>query len=98
MLYRTIGAAKHEALARSGHAKSTRRPSPMKGIILALVAGLLIGSFTPLLDKARIGDLGLGPYAVGAIFAFGVSYSSFVFNIFFMTLPVEGEPVDFGNY
>jgi glucose uptake protein len=96
--YRIMGVARHEALARAGRAKSTRRPSPLKGIVLALFAGLLIGGFTPLLDKGRQGDLGLGPYAVGFIFAFGVFFSSFVFDIFFMNLPVEGEPVEFGGY
>ena len=98
VIYRMIGVAEHEELARAGRAKSTRRPSPMKGIILAVVAGLLIGSFGPLLDKARLPDVGLGPYALAAVFAFGVFFSSFVFNIFFMNLPVEGEPADFGWY
>jgi glucose uptake protein len=98
VIYRMMSVVKHEALARSGHAKSTRRPSPVKGIILALAAGILIGSFSGLLDKARLGDLGLGPYALSTVFAVGVFISSFVFNIFFMNLPVEGEPVDFGAY
>ena len=96
--YRMMGVARHEALARAGQAKSTRRPRPLKGIVLALAAGLLIGGFTPLLDKARQGDLGLGPYAIGFIFAFGVFFSSFVYDIFFMNLPVEGDPVEFGGY
>ncbi len=98
VLYRMRAVAEHEVLARSGHAKSTRRPSAIKGIILALVAGMLIGSFAPMLDKARMGDLGLGPYALSTVFAFGVFFSSLVFNIFFMNLPVEGEPVDLGAY
>ena len=96
--YRMMGVARHEALARAGQAKSTRRPRPLKGIVLALAAGLLIGGFTPLLDKARQGDLGLGPYSIGFIFAFGVFFSSFVYDIFFMNLPVEGDPVEFGGY
>jgi glucose uptake protein len=96
--YRIMGVAKHEALARAGQAKSTRRPSPVKGIILALVAGLFLAAFTPLVEKAREGDLGLGPYALGFIFAVGVFLSSFVFDIFFINLPVEGEPVEFGWY
>jgi glucose uptake protein len=96
--YRIIGVAKHEALARAGRAKSTRRPSPVKGIILALVAGLLIGGCLPLLEKAREGDLGLGPYGLGFVFAFGVFLSSFVYDIFFMNLPVEGDPLEFGSY
>jgi glucose uptake protein len=96
--YQIVGVARHEALARAGKAKSTRRPNPLKGIVLALMAGLLIGGFTPLVEKARQGDLGLGPYALGFIFAFGVFFSSFVFDIFFMNLPVEGEPAEFGWY
>jgi glucose uptake protein len=50
------------------------------------------------MEKARSGDLGLGPYAMGAIFALGVFFSSCVFDIFFMNLPVEGEPVEFSAY
>jgi glucose uptake protein len=96
--YRIMGVAQHEALARAGKAKSTRRPSPWKGIVLALAAGLLIGAFTPLVEKARQGDIGLGPYALGFLFACGVFLSSFVFDIFFMNLPVEGAPVEFGWY
>jgi len=96
--YRIIGVAQHEALARAGLAKSTRRPSPLKGIILALAAGLLIGAFVPLVDKARTGDLGLGPYAAGALFAFGVFGSSFVYDLFLMNLPVDGEPVEITSY
>jgi glucose uptake protein len=98
VLYRMMGVAQHEALARAGRAKSTRRPSPVKGIILSVVAGLLIACCAPLLDKARLPDVGLGPYALAAIFALGVFLSSLVFNIFLMNLPVEGEPLDFGSY
>ena len=96
--YRIMGVAQHEALARAGLAKSTRRPSPLKGIILAVVAGLLIGAFVPLVEKARAGDLGLGPYAAGALFAFGVFASSFVYDIFMMNLAIEGEAVEFMAY
>ncbi|MCX6631799.1 MAG: hypothetical protein NTW28_29675 [Candidatus Solibacter sp.] len=96
--YRIMGVAQHEALARAGRAKSTRRPSPLKGILLALMAGLLIGGCIPLVEKARQGDLGLGPYAVGLVFAVAVFLSSFVFDNFFMNLPVEGAPLEFGGY
>jgi glucose uptake protein len=98
MSYRIIGVAKHEAQARAGLAKSTRRPSPWKGIILAVAAGMLIGAFSPLVERAREGDLGLGPYSLGALFAFGVFISSFIYDIFLMNLPVEGEPVEVTSY
>ena len=86
--------ARHEELARAGQPKHV----VLEKIVLALVAGVFIGASIPLAEKARQGDLGLGPYAVGFIFAFGVFFSSFVFDIFFMNLPVEGEPVEFGAY
>jgi glucose uptake protein len=92
--YRLVAILRHEELARAGKAKSARRPTSMKGIILALVSGLLMGSFIPLVNRAKEGDLGLGPYAVAAVFAMGVFISSLVFNVFFMNLPVEGEPVE----
>lgn len=98
MAYRINAVQKHEQQARAGLAKSTRRPNPVKGIIVALVGGILMGSIGGMVQKAREGDLGMGPYATAAMFAFGVFFSSLVFNIFFMNLPVEGEPVDFTAY
>ena len=44
------------------------------------------------------GENGLGPYAIGVVFALGVFFSTFVFNLFFMNLPVEGEPLEFLDY
>jgi glucose uptake protein len=94
LAHRFHAVLRHEELARAGKAASTRRPSSIKGIVLALVSGLLIGSFFPLVDKAREGDAGLGPYAVAVVFAAGVFFSTFVFNVFLMNLPVEGEPLE----
>jgi len=57
-----------------------------------------MGSFSPLLDRARAGEVGMGPYAIATMFALGVFFTTPVFNVFFMNLPVEGDPVDFANY
>jgi len=94
LAYRFHAVLMHEELARAGKAASTRRPTSIKGIVLALVSGVLIGSFFPLVDKAREGDIGLGPYAIAAVFSVGVLLSTFVFNVFLMNLPVEGEPLE----
>jgi glucose uptake protein len=94
LAYRFHSVLRHEALARAGKAASTRRPSSIKGIVLALVSGLLLGSFFPLVDKARESEIGLGPYAVAAVFSVGVLLSTFVFNMFLMNLPVDGEPLE----
>jgi len=96
--HRLLAVQRHEVLARAGKASSTRRPAPLKGIVLSAVSGLMMGSFMPLLESARQGDLGLGPYAMGAIFALGVFISTFVYDVFFITFPVEGEPVEISSY
>jgi glucose uptake protein len=69
-----------------------------KGILLSLLSGLLMGSFYPLVEVSKTGDLGLGPYSVAVFFGVGVFLSTFIFNIYFMNLPVEGEPVALYQY
>jgi glucose uptake protein len=97
-IYRFINEIRHEASARAGKAKSTKRPAAVKGIVLSMLSGLLLSGFYPLLSWAGMGEAGLGPYSVCAIFAIGVFASTVVYNLFFMNLPVEGEPVDFLEY
>lgn len=96
--HKFISDIRHEELAKAGRAKSTRRPAAAKGIVLALVSGVLMGLFYPIVQKGTEGDLGLGPYSIAVVFALGVFFSTLVYNLFFMNLPIEGEPVDFFNY
>jgi glucose uptake protein len=70
----------------------------IKGLIIALVAGILMGLFYPLVEMSHASDYGLGPYSVVFFFSIGVFISTFVYNLYFMNLPVEGEPVTFGQY
>jgi glucose uptake protein len=78
--------------------KGAGKASPWKGIGLSLAAGVLMGLFYPLVEMSKQGDLGLGPYAAAFCFAVGVLLSTPVFNLFFMNLPVEGDPVGFRDY
>jgi glucose uptake protein len=87
--------------ARAVHRPGSRQggtPSPIKGIALSLAAGLLMGLFYPLVEMSKRGDLGLGPYAAAFCFAVGILLSTPIFNLFFMNLPVEGDPVSFKQY
>ncbi len=93
-----LSVMRHEALARTGKAKSTRRPWSMKGVVLAIVSGLVFGAYLPLVDKARESEIGLGPFSLAVLFMLGVFFSTFVFSIFFVNLPVEGEPAEIGDY
>ncbi len=70
----------------------------LKGVLLSLVSGILMGTFYPLVEMSKASDIGLGPYTVGVFFGIGVFLSTFVFNLYFMNLPVEGEPVGLTDY
>lgn len=93
-----------DAMAYRAHAASLpwdasrRSGGGAKGILISLVSGLLMGSFYPLVEMGKAGELGLGPYAIAVVFAAGVFGSTFIFNIYFMNLPVEGEPIEFKDY
>jgi glucose uptake protein len=96
--YRTYTAELMRVLLEAGRIKSKNATISSRGIVLGVAGGLLLGSFAPLLQLAREGENGLGPYSSGFMLAVGVLFSTFVFNLFFMNLPVKGEPVDLGEY
>src|SRR5689334_4099612 len=98
------GAIVTDALAYRAHSKGSQRksaPASAKGILLSLVAGLLMGSFYPLVEMAKGGGVdnaGLGPYAVAFLFAVGVFLSTFIFNLYFLNLPVQGQSLSMFDY
>jgi glucose uptake protein len=103
--YRAIAMQLAEIRAQSGKTKTTRKKVSLKGVFLSLASGVLMGSFYPLVVMAKssewggtAGENGMGPYAIGVVFALGVFLSTFVFNLFFMNLPIEGEPLEFRDY
>jgi glucose uptake protein len=77
--------------------KYSRRPSFMKAPVLAVVGGLILTGLYPLRDIAREGETGLGPYGLVLLMSVGMLVSCFVFVLFFMNLPVEGEPLEVGD-
>jgi glucose uptake protein len=83
-----IAFRRHES--ETGHAA---RNVSIKGIVISLISGVLMGSFYPLVQMSTESEIGLGPYAVAVLFAVGVVVSTPVFNLYFMNLPVKGEPV-----
>ncbi len=105
LAYKGMELIRAEVYAKSGKAKSTRKKVSLKGVFLSLASGVLMGSFYPLVVMAKssewggtAGENGLGPYAIGFVFALGIFFSTFVFNLFFMNLPVQGEPLEFPDY
>ena len=85
--------------AASGRAR--KGSTSTKGIVLSLVSGVLMGSFYPLVEMSKGSGVdadGLGPYTVAVFFAIGVFVSTFVYNLYFLNLPVEGEPLSMFAY
>jgi glucose uptake protein len=98
LAYRSYALQRSRQAAREGKARQVRKSMSTKGIVVSLVAGVLMGSFFPLLQNAMGGEIGLGPYAVAFVFSLGVFFSTFVFNLVFMNLPIQGSPVEIGDY
>jgi glucose uptake protein len=53
-----------------------------------------MGFFYPMVEKAKEGEFGLGPYSVAVIFAVAIVGTTLVYNMYFMNLPVKGDPVN----
>ena len=100
-----------DALAYTAHAKPASPPpaargrskssASSKGILLSLISGVLMGSFYPLVEMSKGGGIdaaGLGPYAVAFLFSLGVFFSTFIYNLYFLNLPVQGEPLSMFAY
>jgi glucose uptake protein len=75
--------------------ESTAKAATTRGIVLSLVAGLLMGSFYPLVARAMAGTDGAdgpGPYAIAMFFAAGVLVSTAPANLLLMAKPLDGKP------
>jgi glucose uptake protein len=84
--------------ARSKPGQKARSAGAIKGLVLSVAGGLLMTAIYPLLTGARVGDVGLGPYSTIFLFGAGTFLSTFVFSLFFMNLPVAGEPLEIMDY
>jgi glucose uptake protein len=77
---------------------------PTKGLVLAIVAGLLMGLFYkyvansmfPVFTEPLPGKL--SPYTAVFVFTLGILASNFLFNILLMKKPLEGPALHFRDY
>lgn len=77
---------------------------PTKGLVLAVVAGLLMGLFYKYVANSMFPDFTnpmagkLSPYTAVFLFSLGILASNFIFNTLLMRKPFEGSPVSFKDY
>jgi glucose uptake protein len=76
-----------------------------KGISISIVAGLLMGLFFLLVQKAKVTEDGnfaeaglLSSYSALVVFSLGIFTSNFIWNTIVMAKPFVGEPVPYRDY
>jgi len=83
---------------------SEGRKTPVKGIVVSIAGGILMGFFYRFVAAAMSTDFvnpepgKLGPYAAVVVFAAGLLVSNFIWNSIIMVKPFTGDPVPFGDY
>ncbi|WP_247232753.1 GRP family sugar transporter [Telluribacter sp. SYSU D00476] len=93
-----LNASAYRKLASNTEGVST------KGLVLAVVAGLLMGFFYKYVAQAMFPDFDqplpgkLSPYTAVVFFAVGILLSNFLFNTLLMYRPFVGEPVSYADY
>jgi len=79
--------------------EATKQAASMRGIVLSVVAGLLMGTFYPFVSRAMTGEGAPGPYAISLLFACGVALCAIPFNYLLMRKPLDGkDPVSLAGY
>ncbi len=96
-----LDALAYRRLAGSG------RKAPVKGIVISVAAGLLMGWFYSFVAQSmgkiepssQVLEAGkLSPYTAIVAFSFGLLISNFLWNTLMMIRPLSGEPVPLGDY
>jgi len=96
--HRKLSILRHEAIAKAGQAKSTRRPGGVAEIAMAVGGGILLGCARPLLDKGTFTEIGMGPYGVWLFFAFGLLTMTALAGMLLLNLSLQGEELTFAAF
>lgn len=79
--------------------EAARSGSNVRGIVISLLAGVLMGTFYPLVSKSMALPDAPGPYATAFFFVIGITLCALPLNYFFMKKPIDGGvPVDMSGY
>ena len=70
--------------------RETEHHSPsIRGVVISLIAGLLMGSFYPFVSRAMTGTSAPGPYATTFFFTLGVGLCAIPLNYLLMRRPLD---------
>ena len=93
-----VGGPKYYRRRREEKIDQEGDAAPWKGVVFATAGGLVLGFVPGISDMARVSDIGLGAYSFVFVFTMGIFISTFVLNLYFMNLPVQGPAVQFFRY
>jgi len=77
---------------------SGERSVSRKSIVVCVISGILMGLWAPFVTRALTGAAPLTPYSTSVFFTLGALLSCFLFNIYLMRRPLQGEPVSIGGF
>jgi glucose uptake protein len=76
-----------------------RRGGNLRGVVISLLSGVLMGTFYPLVSKAMAAPDAPGPYATALFFVAGTALCAVPLNYAFMRRPIDGGvPVTMRGY
>jgi len=84
--------------------QSASKQTSVKGLLLAVVAGVLMGFFYKYVAGSMFSNFSLpesgklSPYTAVVVFSVGILLSNFAFNTLLMKRPFVGAPVGFDSY
>lgn len=79
--------------------EASKSGSNVRGIVISLLAGLLMGTFYPLVSKSMALPNSPGPYATALFFVIGTALCALPVNYLLMRKPIDGgTPVSMSGY
>jgi glucose uptake protein len=72
--------------------ETEHRSLSVRGVVISLIAGLLMGTFYPFVSRSMSGANAPGPYAITLFFAIGVFLCAIPFNYLLMRRSLDGSP------
>lgn len=87
-----------------GRLASEKGQTPIRGVVLSIAGGILMGFFFRFVAAATVTDFSIPeeglftPYSAVFVFSLGIFLSNFLWNSIFMYRPVSGKAVSYRDY
>ena len=78
--------------------EAARLKNSSKGVIAAIVAGLVLGGVFAPFRSSLFGQFGLGAYAGLVLFTAGVLTATLFLNLYFMNISIQGGSIGLSAY